>query len=341
MAMSYEEFQVYAENMLKISKIINDGWSGQRCPHNKTMFLVKTQRDIRSDFKPSTLVSGAWAVPVKYSAEGSTKKSKTMVTRHSLTCISFSENDREKSSVETLSVTPERQIMVGNPTCSYSDKKLHNICKVNILLTNKEEREKFSVFKSVGDQTEMNSTEKFPLELEREICELSKYTITCSDHASLPNLESSDVKMNAEDDLATYHVPDDNSSLTWEYHVVYSASYCVPVLYFNVWTANGGLLNLDQVWNILQLNVDDKWTTITQVEHPYLRKPYFQLHPCKTQNLINLITKEFTHSLGCVEISRSGSNTFCPHKNKLISWLSCVACYVQLSIPIDYGKSMI
>ncbi|CAB3977160.1 Hypothetical predicted protein [Paramuricea clavata] len=57
--------------------------------------------------------------------------------------------------------------------------------------------------------------------------------------------------------------------LTFEYHVVYSPSYSVPVLYFSAWTQDGKLLSLEDIWKqVPEIHHDflnyDKWSFITQ-----------------------------------------------------------------------------
>ncbi|CAG2248941.1 ATG10 [Mytilus edulis] len=83
--------------------------------------------------------------------------------------------------------------------------------------------------------------------------------------------------------------------LTYEYHVVYSHSYNVPVLYFNVYHQNGKLLSLDEVWSDIpecyrDRLLEERWSFITQQEHPLLGRPFFMLHPCHTKDLMAQVT---------------------------------------------------
>jgi ubiquitin-like-conjugating enzyme ATG10 len=78
----------------------------------------------------------------------------------------------------------------------------------------------------------------------------------------------------------------------FEYHIVYSTTYRVPVLYFNAYKADSSLLTLDEVWDELQpteMTEDNKWSFITQGEHPLLGIPFFFIHPCQTQQLMQQI----------------------------------------------------
>merc|ERR1711860_338971 len=88
-----------------------------------------------------------------------------------------------------------------------------------------------------------------------------------------------------EDDLCI-----ENSSsdvLTYDYHIIYSESYSVPVLYLNVYKSDGKTISLGQIWDLCPssykiLIENHKWTTLTQQMHPYFGRPFFQLHPCHT-----------------------------------------------------------
>ncbi|KAF4532909.1 hypothetical protein B566_EDAN001513 [Ephemera danica] len=123
-----------------------------------------------------------------------------------------------------------------------------------------------------------------------------------------------------EDDTASSVNPE--AELIAEYHVLYSLSYSVPVLYFNVWRNNGTLLTLEELWGRVAepykqaVNLA-KWNTLTQKEHPVLGTPFFQLHPCHTAELL------------CQVPNRSG--------NPLLTWLSSVSCAVGLRIPHEYA----
>ncbi|XP_048255158.1 ubiquitin-like-conjugating enzyme ATG10 [Haliotis rufescens] len=117
-----------------------------------------------------------------------------------------------------------------------------------------------------------------------------------------------------------------SSVCQFEYHIVYSASYGVPVLYFNAYTQDGRLLSLDAVWNNVPQHYQDRfhherWTILTQQEHPILGRPFFQLHPCHTADLMSKLDP---HSCS---------------RNYLLSWLSAVGPVVGLKIPLSYVTS--
>ncbi|KAL8572243.1 hypothetical protein ACOMHN_022480 [Nucella lapillus] len=114
--------------------------------------------------------------------------------------------------------------------------------------------------------------------------------------------------------------------LRYQYHVVYSASYSVPVLYFNVCKPDGKRLSLEEVWVRVpadhQQRLDHhKWATLTQQEHPYLGSPYFMLHPCHTASLMAQVP--------------------CPQDTRyyLVKWLSSVGQVVGLELSPKYGTA--
>ncbi|XP_005112886.1 ubiquitin-like-conjugating enzyme ATG10 [Aplysia californica] len=114
--------------------------------------------------------------------------------------------------------------------------------------------------------------------------------------------------------------------LTYEYHILYSESYAVPVLYVNIYKQDGKLVPLDTVWEMSpssfqKLLGEDKWTILTQQEHPLLGRPFLQLHPCHTGDLMSQVLK---NSAGNIK------------QNYLATWLSTVGPMVGLHISPNY-----
>ncbi len=53
----------------------------------------------------------------------------------------------------------------------------------------------------------------------------------------------------------------------------------------------GKLLSLEQIWDEVPSPhkgsvLVDPWTAVTQQEHPHLHRPYFQIHPCHTGQVL-------------------------------------------------------
>uniref|UniRef100_A0A8D8ZBX6 Ubiquitin-like-conjugating enzyme ATG10 n=1 Tax=Cacopsylla melanoneura TaxID=428564 RepID=A0A8D8ZBX6_9HEMI len=369
MSMTYAEFEVYSKRLMEISDNLRDGWTEKICPQNKTVYLVKTQRDVfdRQDLmsdviggenlikttyygnreenaNPEQQASGSfhicWKLPrtnsIKTTEGGGVKRKHHLVTQQSSTCISFGSDCWDKATVETFStdcneidpVPPKRRKMIETIASSCSRPlTVDKIFEVEILPRNEKEFRKDFAKDTENDSLFTTDTSRtMPMESNKSI-------VREPDEVNMretPSPGLMDVEIDLEDDLASYDPRhgDQSSPYTWEYHILYSASYGVPVLYFNVWNTSGALLRLDQVWRVLDFNVENKWGALTQVEHPVLRKPFFQLHPCQTQHLISVIT-------GNLSTVRSPLSDV----NKLIAWLSSVARFVHLYLPLEYGKS--
>nr|CAI5829328.1 unnamed protein product [Callosobruchus analis] len=74
---------------------------------------------------------------------------------------------------------------------------------------------------------------------------------------------------------------------TFEYHVAFNISYGVPVLCFNVWKQDGTILTIEEFWKTNKRFEDSSmYDTLTQMDHPVLRRPFLTLHPCKTHEVM-------------------------------------------------------
>ncbi|XP_071586485.1 ubiquitin-like-conjugating enzyme ATG10 [Heliangelus exortis] len=117
--------------------------------------------------------------------------------------------------------------------------------------------------------------------------------------------------------------------IRYEYHVLYSSSYQVPVLYFRACFLDGRPLTLDEIWKSVHACyqarlLEGPWDTITQQEHPLLGQPFFVLHPCRTNEFMtSILTASQKHNR---------------HTNYIILWLSTVGPVVGLNLPLSYAK---
>jgi len=113
-------------------------------------------------------------------------------------------------------------------------------------------------------------------------------TVEPCDKPTHPHIADSTVE--PCDKLTHPHIVDDSPVLCqMEHHVVYSRSYSVPMLFFNICKPGGELLSVDELWGCVTSHVDvgqNLWSVITQQEHPLLRRPFFHLHPCHTSELL-------------------------------------------------------
>ncbi|KAL2099733.1 hypothetical protein ACEWY4_004127 [Coilia grayii] len=119
--------------------------------------------------------------------------------------------------------------------------------------------------------------------------------------------------------------------LRYEYHVLYSCSYQIPILYFRASTLEGRSLSLEEVWKNVHPNYQQRlrqgpWDTITQQEHPLLGQPFFMLHPCKTEEFMR-------PALETAHAKRMGVNY-------IVTWLSVVGPVVGLDVPLSYALAV-
>ncbi|KAJ4730374.1 ubiquitin-like-conjugating enzyme ATG10 [Melia azedarach] len=142
--------------------------------------------------------------------------------------------------------------------------------------------------------------------------------------------ESSCSKEEEPIDTATLVPSGDGEVHYYDFHVVYSASYRVPVLYFRAYCSSGQPLALDEIEKDLpscsaKVLLESKWTFITQEEHPYLNRPWYKLHPCGTSEWMKLLF------LGDTRHTKSGVK----FEQYLVSWFSVVGQVVGLRIPSE------
>ncbi|CAG8708898.1 10789_t:CDS:2, partial [Cetraspora pellucida] len=94
-------------------------------------------------------------------------------------------------------------------------------------------------------------------------------------------------------------VPASEGYFTVDYHIIYSTSYKVPVLYFNAYNSDGTLLTNDEIYSNLvhPLKQNDIKSAgfhgaISQQDHPTLLLPFYYLHPCETATLMTSIVSD-------------------------------------------------
>lgn len=140
-----------------------------------------------------------------------------------------------------------------------------------------------------------------------------------------------DEKLSNELEELEIEIPNEESSRTFvnteelleiEYHVVYSISYQVPVLYFKGFRNDGKPINLEDAWKIFKNPLADNksqstmLSILTQSDHPVLFTPFLGLHPCRTAELLN--------QMGVSE-------------NSILTFLSLMGPFVKLNLKNEYG----
>ncbi|ERN19585.1 hypothetical protein AMTR_s00062p00108710 [Amborella trichopoda] len=131
-------------------------------------------------------------------------------------------------------------------------------------------------------------------------------------------------------DSATLVLSGENETHYYNFHIIYSTSYKVPVLFFRGYHQGGQPLKCDEVEKDLPLYTsklleESKWTFITQEEHPYLNCPWFTLHPCGTSEWMRLLLQQRLYS--------SRPEDLCSHY--LVAWFSVVGQVIGLWAPLN------
>ncbi|CAO3682212.1 unnamed protein product [Rhizopus microsporus] len=106
-----------------------------------------------------------------------------------------------------------------------------------------------------------------------------------------------------------------------EYHILYSTSYQVPVLYFKPsYYHDGSPLSLDDIYEHIvpfdyhqQLKQHVYVPCISQADHPLINTPFWYIHPCETAKLMTIISPEV--------------------KDYVQSWLSLVGPVIRCYVP--------
>ncbi|XP_078447499.1 autophagocytosis-associated family protein isoform X2 [Wolffia australiana] len=125
--------------------------------------------------------------------------------------------------------------------------------------------------------------------------------------------------------------PDSRTHL-YDYHILYSFSYNVPMLYFRGYQYDGQQLQLEEIMADFSLSssigslTESTWTFITTEDHPFLHRPWHMLHPCATRDWMSLLFSDSSPLLDCRQTVIQ--------KHYLPSWLSVVGQVVGLKIPL-------
>ncbi|XP_047172368.1 ubiquitin-like-conjugating enzyme ATG10 isoform X1 [Vigna umbellata] len=141
--------------------------------------------------------------------------------------------------------------------------------------------------------------------------------------------DSNDLQREEPVDCGTLVCPEHEVN-HYDFHIVYSSSYRVPVLYFRSYHSDGQLLSFNEIekdlpCNSAKLLSESKWTFITNEEHPHLNRPWYKLHPCGTSEWMKLLFD------GDSSLNRNGLVI----ERYLVSWFSVIGQVVGLKIPLE------
>ncbi|KAL3685356.1 hypothetical protein R1sor_003378 [Riccia sorocarpa] len=154
------------------------------------------------------------------------------------------------------------------------------------------------------------------------------------------------------------------------YHVIYNESYRVPSMYFRGYHPDGRPINWLEVGMCLSSEFarrvqENKWTFLTQEEHPFLHRPWYMLHPCGTSSMMAVIFSQRRKQIGkddqedendhptdkvpsyietdCCKPSNANSSGRIPGNPAnpyLLTWLSFVGPVLRLPVHLDLFKSL-
>jgi ubiquitin-like-conjugating enzyme ATG10 len=124
----------------------------------------------------------------------------------------------------------------------------------------------------------------------------------------------------------TVSLAQQNSLYKIEYHVIYSVSYCVPVLYFRVFHSCTGEIQWDL--NADEMRKISSHLGLTQMPHPFFQTPFYQIHPCHTSKWMKNMLENTCEKADAAAIKN----------NYIVSWLSFIGPHVGLEINEKYTQ---
>ena len=135
-----------------------------------------------------------------------------------------------------------------------------------------------------------------------------------------------------------------NEIYTFTYHVVFSESFAVPVLYLNVSKSNGSLLTHEEIYeyfNLTKSTSDPVYDLIiTQQEHPLLFKPFYFVHPCHTADWMSSISQTATQEEEETGEAKKLTKGFKHLDNYTLTWLSFVFASFNITLDTKYGLKL-
>ena len=125
----------------------------------------------------------------------------------------------------------------------------------------------------------------------------------------------------------------------FEYHVIYSPTYQVPMLFFTATDHSGKLVPLRDIWKFVSpfhitKGAGLEWESVTQQEHPLLCRPFYHIHPCHTSVVMATALSD-KHRTG------HGNETLFCRTSYLLSWLTIFGPTIGLNMSLNYLKMSI
>ncbi|ETV94064.1 hypothetical protein H310_12096 [Aphanomyces invadans] len=121
----------------------------------------------------------------------------------------------------------------------------------------------------------------------------------------------------------------DGCMCMYEFHVVYSPTYKVPLLYLRGHLVDGTLLNTQTVQQHMS-TPGAKF--ISQDEHPVLGLPFYVLHPCETAACLSLLLDQRVSTA-------SSTRPPLPPLQHLLAWLTLVQPCTRIRVPASFAMA--
>lgn len=123
-------------------------------------------------------------------------------------------------------------------------------------------------------------------------------------------------------------------AVNFEYHVIHSPSYQVPVLFFTAGFQSGKLVPLTDIWKCMSpfhvmRGSGMEWETVTQHEHPILCQPFYHIHPCHT-------AAAMATALQASDGQSKPAESVASASSYLLSWLAMFGPTIGLQVPLHY-----
>jgi ubiquitin-like-conjugating enzyme ATG10 len=112
----------------------------------------------------------------------------------------------------------------------------------------------------------------------------------------------------------------------WNFSIVYSDTWMVPVLYFSVTRNDNGMpFSRNEILEMLDNtnDVEDTWQFVSYQEHPITGEPSCFLHPCQTAQRLEMLHEQ--------QQQHGGDESFVV--SPILSWLTMMLPAVGYGIP--------
>lgn len=187
-------------------------------------------------------------------------------------------------------------------------------------------KEKSSTMSQTVESNVQNETELFSrVTFNDNVAKIYAKSMKIGDNFQLLRFSESDEEIVylEKKDQRMFTKSDGCDIYTCVYNVIFSDSFTCPVLYLNVHKSNGRLLTYEEIYEFFHLHNDKSDNLVlTQQDHPYTNKPFYYLHPCKTNDLM-IATRMSSSSERAINLT--------------LKWLSFTFAALGIPLSLDYA----